>query len=91
MKPSFEIDFQPLAPKRIEHAKNEELILCDDHVPERLDELQVAFFVVVSDQEDVTCSRCDQPAAVYDLPFYLTDPGDFVRYYAPECILDLLG
>lgn len=78
MKPSAH-SIQPTPPpKTIAYAKNEELILCDQHVVDRLAELDVQHFEIVSEQAGFTCCRCSRPAGVYDLPFYLTGPGDFV-------------
>ena len=54
----------------IAYAKREELILCDKHVIERLDELHVPHFEILADPSTQRCVCFGRPDVVYDLPFF---------------------
>ena len=71
-------DFHPTLPaSRIAYARKAEMILCDRHVVERLNELNVPHFDILGYDHQLPCCRCSEPGYVHAMPYYLTDPGDF--------------
>ena len=70
---SYPIDYvaTSLPAEAITQAREDELILCDEHVAERLDELRIERFVVRAEIAGLTCCLCHRTGAVLDiLPFY---------------------
>lgn len=60
-----------LPSEQIAQAREDEFILCDEHIAERLDELRMGRFGVRAEIDGLTCCRCHRTGAVLDiLPFY---------------------
>ena len=68
---AFNTIARSLPAEEIAQARADELILCDEHIAERLDELRMEHFTIRAEIAGLTCCRCHRTGAVLGiLPFY---------------------